>query len=156
MDSTDRDILDIIQAGFPLTHRPYKDIGDILGLLENEVFDRVMALKKKGVIRRIGANFQSAKLGWHSTLCAAKVPEEKLADFTAEVNSHQGVTHNYLRAHAFNIWFTFIGEDPETVQQTLKEITKKTGIDILYLPATRLFKIKVDFAMARKNKKTAV
>ncbi len=57
------------------------------------------------------------------------------------------MTHNYLRDHEFNVWFTFIGEDPETVQQALADIGAATGVDVLYLPATRLFKIKVDFAM---------
>lgn len=147
MDDLDRRILDVIQSGFPLEARPYAVLGEELGLTEAEVLARVRALKESGVIRRIGANFQSKKLGWHSTLCAAKVPEESFDAFVEEVNSHTGVTHNYLRDHDINVWFTFIGEDPETVQKTLKDITAKTGIDILYLPATKLFKIKVDFAM---------
>lgn len=147
MDDLDRRILDEIQSGFPLTPRPYADLGEALGLTEAETLARVRALKEAGVIRRLGANFSSPKLGWHSTLCAAKVPEDQFDSFVEEVNSHTGVTHNYLRDHDFNVWFTFIGEDPETVQKTLKDITAKTGIDILYLPATKLFKIKVDFAM---------
>ncbi|MBU1002068.1 MAG: AsnC family transcriptional regulator [Proteobacteria bacterium] len=147
MDDLDRKILGVIQSGFPLEPRPYAVMGAELGLTESEVLARVRALKSSGVIRRIGANFQSGKLGWHSTLCAAKVPDEAFEAFVAEVNSRQGVTHNYLRDHEFNVWFTFIGESPEIAQQTLKDITAKTGIDILYLPATKLFKIKVDFDM---------
>ena len=61
------------------------------------------ALRKSRLIRRLGANFQSAKLGFRSTLCAAKVPEDKLDAFIAEVNQHVGVTHNYLRRHAYNV-----------------------------------------------------
>ena len=155
MDDLDRSILDVIQSGFPLEARPYAVLGEQLGLTEAEVLARVRALKDSGVIRRIGANFHSAKLGWHSTLCAAKVPEEQFDDFIAEVNSHTGVTHNYLRDHDINVWFTFIGPDPETVQATLKAITAKTGIDILYLPATKLFKIKVDFNMGSDAKQDA-
>lgn len=147
MDDLDRRILDVIQSEFPLEARPYAVMGRAMGLTEAEVLARVRALKESGVIRRIGANFQSARLGWHSTLCAARVPEESFDAFVAEVNAHAGVTHNYLRDHEFNVWFTFIGEDPQTVQATLKDITARTGIDILYLPATKLFKIKVDFDM---------
>lgn len=147
MDDLDRKILGVIQSGFPLEPRPYAVMGAELGLTESEVLARVRALKSSGVIRRIGANFQSGKLGWHSTLCAAKVPDEAFEAFVAEVNSRPGVTHNYLRDHEFNVWFTFIGESPEVAQQTLRDITAKTGIDILYLPATKLFKIKVDFDM---------
>lgn len=151
MDATDRQILDIIQSKFPLDSRPYAVIGEQIGLTEAETLARVRALKEANVIRRIGANFQSKKLGWHSTLCAAKVPPEKLDHFVEVINAYVGVTHNYLRKHDFNVWFTFIGEDPETVQATLKEMTKKTGIHILYLPATKLFKVKVDFSMQDKE-----
>ena len=151
MDDLDRRILDVIQSEFPLESRPYAVMGEALGLTEAEVLARVRALKESGVIRRIGANFHSGKLGWHSTLCAAKVPDGAFDDFVAEVNAHAGVTHNYLRDHDFNVWFTFIGEDPETVQATLKDSTAATGIDILYLPATKLFKIKVDFDMGSRD-----
>ncbi|WP_027184339.1 AsnC family transcriptional regulator [Desulfovibrio inopinatus] len=147
MDRLDRKILDIIQSHFPLTSRPYADVGRQIGLTEAEVLARVRALKQQGVIRRIGGNFQSRKLGWHSTLCAAQVPEEKIDAFVTEVNAHPGVTHNYLRRHRLNIWFTFIGPSPEYVAQELAAITKATGISILNLPASRMYKIKVDFSM---------
>lgn len=147
MDAYDKQILDTIQSGFPLEPRPYAVVGEKLGLTEAEVLARVRALKERGIIRRIGASYQSAKLGWRSTLCAAKVPEDKLEEFTAEVNSHVGVTHNYIRDHEYNVWFSFIGPSWEKVCETLEGITAKTGIDILNLPAEKMFKIKVDFKM---------
>lgn len=147
MDALDKQILSIIQSGFPIVPRPYDEIGKQVGISEDEALKRVSALREDGVIRRIGANFGSRELGWHSTLCAASVPEEKLDEFVSEINSHSGVTHNYLRENDFNIWFTFIGPDEETVEATLKAMSDKTGIRILYLPASKLFKIKVDFDM---------
>ncbi|WP_462323338.1 siroheme decarboxylase subunit alpha [Desulfoplanes sp.] len=147
MDAYDKAILGIIQSDFPITGRPYADIGDMVGLAENEVLARVNTLMDQGVIRRIGANFQSKRLGWHSTLCAARVPEDTMATFVAEVNVHPGVTHNYLRNHDWNIWFTMIGPSQDGVADSLAAITEKTGIPILNLPAEKLFKIKVDFAM---------
>jgi len=147
MDQFDKKILDVIQSGFPLAPRPYAVVGEMAGMTEAETLARVRALKEKGVIRRIGANFQSKNIGWVSTLCAAKVAEDKIDGFVAEVNKHPGVTHNYLRAHEYNIWFTFIGPDREFIQNVLDEITAATGVPILNLPATRMFKIKVDFAM---------
>lgn len=147
MDAIDRKILDIIQSGFPIAARPYAVVGEQLGLTEAEVLARVRALKGKGVIRRIGANFSSGSLGWQSTLCAARVPEGQIESFVAEVNSHHGVTHNYLREHSFNVWFTMIAPCMDDVRAVLAEITRKTGISVLNLPAEKLFKIKVDFAM---------
>ena len=147
MDSHDKAILGIIQSDFPITKRPYADIGSRVGLDEHEVLARVKALVEQHVIRRIGANFNSNRLGWHSTLCAAKVPDASMDEFVAEVNAHPGVTHNYLRNHDLNIWFTMIGPSREEVARSLAAITQKTGIPILNLPAEKLFKIKVDFAM---------
>lgn len=147
LDAVDRRILDIIQTDFPLAPRPYAVLGERLGLAEEEVFGRVRALCGKKVIRRLGANFQSAKLGFVSTLCAAKVPDEKLDAFIAAVNAEQGVTHNYLRDHAYNVWFTLISPSPEAREAVLSGLEERTGVAILNLPATKLFKIRVDFRM---------
>lgn len=147
MDSMDRQLLDIIQTGFPLSPRPYAELGQRLGLDEQEVLDRVRGLKARKIIRRLGANFQSAKLGFVSTLCAAKVPQDKMDAFVAEVNAKPGVTHNYLREHDYNIWFTLISPSREETQAILDGITHATGVPILNLPATKLFKIRVDFRM---------
>ena len=155
MDTLDKKILDIIQTAFPITERPYADLAKQLSSTEEEVFSRVVALKEQGIIRRIGCNFQSAKLDWHSTLCGAYVPEDKIEEFTKAVNALSGVTHNYLREHHFNIWFTLIAEDKEKVLSILADLTEKTGIEILYLPAEILYKIKVDFKMENENSKEA-
>jgi siroheme decarboxylase len=151
MDAIDKKILDLIQTDFPLDSRPYARIGEQFGLTEAEALARVRALKGKGIIRRIGANFQSRKLGWTSTLCAAQVPEDRLDEFVAEVNSHPGVTHNYLRQHAYNVWFTLIAPGVDSVREILAGITAKTGIEILNLPAEKTFKIKVDFPMSEND-----
>jgi DNA-binding Lrp family transcriptional regulator len=121
-------------------------IADELGLTEREVIDRVLRLKQSGIIRRIGGNFVPGKLGYVSTLCAARVPVDQVPRFAAAVNRHPGVTHNYLRENAFNVWFTFIAPSMEEIEAKLKEISSETGVtEILNLPATRVFKIKAQF-----------
>ena len=147
LDTMDKRILDIIQTDFPLEPRPYAIIAERLGITEQEALDRVNALRKSRIIRRLGANFQSAKLGFRSTLCAAKVPADKMDAFIAEVNRHVGVTHNYLRRHAYNVWFSAIGPSWDAVCAMLDDIPAMTGIPILNLPATKLYKIRVDFQM---------
>lgn len=147
MDQTDKRILDIIQTGFPIAPRPYAAVGQAVGLTEAETLARVRALVGKGIIRRIGANFQSAKIGFSSTLCAASVPVDRLDAFIDAVNAQPGVTHNYLRDHPMNVWFTLIGPSAEAIRETLAAITEATGVTILNLPADRFFKIRVDFAM---------
>ncbi len=148
MDMKYRKILNEIQSDFPISSRPYRDLGEKLNMTESEVLDAVAHLKERGIIRRIGGNFQSSRLDFVSTLCAARVPEEKIDRFVETVNAYPGVTHNYLRAHSYNIWFTFIAERMDVIEAALEVIRRKTGVtEILNLPAEEMFKIKVDFAV---------
>lgn len=146
IDTVDKAIINRIQSDFPIDERPYRAIAMELDLEEQQVIERVRALKKAGIIRRIGGNVVPHKVGFVSTLCAAKVPEDKIDAFAAVVNQYTGVTHNYQRENAFNIWFTFIAPSRDAIRQNLEEITKATGVGpILNLPATKVFKIRAKF-----------
>ncbi len=146
LDDIDRAILNRIQSDFPIASRPYRIIAEILGLTEEDVIKRVLRLKDAGIIRRIGGNFTPDKLGFVSTLCAAAVPEDKISRFTEVVNRYPGVTHNYRRDNAVNIWFTFIAPTMDEIKANLKQIAEETGVTkILNLPATKVFKIRAEF-----------
>ena len=146
LDDIDKAILNRIQSDFPITSQPYLAVAKELGLTEQDVLERISRLKKEGVIRRIGGNFVPDKLGYVSTLCAARVPEDQIEQFAEIVNQYPGVTHNYRRDNSFNIWFTFIAPSMQEIEQNLEEISEKTGIsEILNLPATRVFKIRAHF-----------
>lgn len=146
LDDIDKAIINRIQSEFPIASRPYLEVAKELGLTEKEVLDRVARLKKVGIIRRIGGNFVPGKLGFVSTLCAARVPPDKIEHFAAIVNRYPGVTHNYLRDNSYNVWFTFISPSMDEIEANLKEIAAESGVsDILNLPATKVFKIKAQF-----------
>ncbi len=146
IDDINRAILNRVQSDFPLTPRPYRTVAEDLGLSEDDVLNRLKGLKKEGFIRRIGGNFVPEKLGFISTLCAARVPEDKIDLFAATVNRYPGVTHNYQRNNEFNIWFTFIAPSMDEIHENLDRIRLETGInDIINLPATKVFKIKAQF-----------
>ncbi|MDH3344791.1 MAG: AsnC family transcriptional regulator [Desulfobacteraceae bacterium] len=146
IDDVDRAILNRIQSDFPMTQRPFLSIAENLDLSENEVIKRLEQLKKKGIIRRIGGNFVPEKLGFVSTLCAAKVPEDKIERFARTVNRYPGVTHNYQRDHNYNIWFTFIAQSMDEIKGNLEDISRETGVEaIINLPATKMYKIRAHF-----------
>ena len=148
IDEKNKNILNNIQVDFPIHSRPYKIIAQRLDLSEDELIIRIKQMKKDMLIRRIGGNFSPDKLGYHSTLCAAKVPEDKIKHFTKTINAYSGVTHNYKRDHEFNIWFTFIASSVEIIKTNLKQISKVTGVEtILNLPATKVFKISANFKL---------
>ncbi len=146
LDDIDKAIVNRIQSEFPITSRPYLAVADELDLTEQEVLDRVARLKKAGIIRRIGGNFVPGKLGFVSTLCAARVPADKVENFAEIVNRYPGVTHNYQRDNEYNVWFTFISSSMDEIEANLKNIAEETGVsDILNLPATKVFKINAQF-----------
>ena len=148
IDDKDKQIINHIQSDFPICKRPYAVIGEALSMDEKEVIHRVVKLKEAGFIRRIGGNFSPEKLGFFSTLCAARVPEDQIDTFAAVVNRYKGVTHNYVREDEFNVWFTFIEASVEEIEANLAEISEQTGVSCIYnLPATRVFKIRAEFTV---------
>ena len=148
VDETDKLIINHIQSDFPIDSNPFAVIGQNIGLSEVEVISRVQKLKDNGIIRRIGGNFSPEKLGFFSTLCSAKVPVDKIESFSKFVNKYPGVTHNYIREHEYNVWFTFIAPSFETIENNLKTIAESTGIDTINnLPATKVFKISAKFKL---------
>jgi len=150
MDHTDHAILDILQNAMPLTLQPFKDIADQLALKEDEVIERIDAMKKSGLIRRIGGIIDSHQLGYYSTLCAIDVPEKRIDEVAAMINQIPGVTHNYLRDHSYNIWFTLTSSSKAESDRQLKELERCCGLKILSMPTTKVYKIKVSFAMGDK------
>ena len=152
MDDLDRRILDLVQAGFPVEARPFAVIGEAVGASETEVMDRLARLHDAGTVREIGPVFDLKKLGYTSTLCAAKTAPGAVEAVAHFINSFDEVTHNYLRDDSFNIWFTLIASGEARIDAILDAIRAEDGVDeVLSLPATRLFKIKVQFNTAEDD-----
>jgi DNA-binding Lrp family transcriptional regulator len=146
MDKIDKQILNILQKEFPLEERPFKIVAQKCGISEEEALSRIQKMKDGGIIRRIGAVFDGAKLGRVSTLCAARVPQDKLEKFVNAVNENKGVTHNYLRDNEYNVWFTLNAATPQEMESFLADLKKRTGVtDILDMRAVRTFKIDATF-----------
>lgn len=142
----EREVLQVIQDEFPLARRPFLQVAGCLGRGEEEVIEAVRGLKERGVIRRIGASFNSERLGLATTLVAMKVPLERLEEVAQVVSSYPEVTHNYQRDHQYNLWFTIVALDQSRIEEILDQVKQKTGISEIYsLPAMRRFKIRVKF-----------
>lgn len=141
-------ILGALQRGLPLEADPYGVLAADLGLSRETVLDVVSALCSEGTIRRIGASFSSAKLGFASTLCAMSIAgDEATVDRVADaVNAHQEITHNYLRDGAYNLWFTVIAPTRDAISYVIGQIEGDTGYPVLDLPAKTMFKVRVDFS----------
>jgi len=145
-DAVEKKLLSIIQRDFPLVPEPYRELGNALGITEEEVMARLQSLMESGVIRRLGGVFDSRKLGYSGALCAMNVTKERISEVAGVVNSFDEVTHNYLREGFFNMWFTVLTPSVARLGEILDEIRELTGIqEILTLPSENIFKIRVNF-----------
>jgi DNA-binding Lrp family transcriptional regulator len=152
MDESDSRILRELQHNFPLSERPYEVVAERLQMSSEELWTRVTRMLDDGVIRRMGASFDSNKLGFRSTLAAVSV-EPELVDRAAKViGQFPEVTHNYLRNDAFNIWFTLIAVDEKRIEEVLEDIRTTLSLEksaVLNLPVKQLFKLDARFDVSK-------
>jgi len=150
LDDMDRRLLNLMQGKFPIAPRPFQHVAGEAGIEEQEVIDRVKYLLDERIIRQVTPIFDTRALGYSSMLVAAKVDPENPWRAARIINAHPGVSHNYLRNHEFNIWFTIATEpdSPLGLEGTLEVLARIAGADsIRQLPTLKLFKIRMDLEM---------
>ena len=150
------DLLYKMQNAFPLTERPFAALAEALGSDETTVLEMVRRLKEEGIIRQTSAIFDTKRLGYHSSLVAFKVPEERIESAAEVINAHPGVSHNYLRNHDFNLWFT-LAVPPDSqlgLQGTIDRLRHRAGAEeAITLPTLKMFKISVKLDTTGKQSK---
>ena len=149
MDDLDKRILTDLQTALPLAERPFHALAERLGVPPDDLLVRVRRLANVGIIRRIGPVFDSGRLGYVSRLVAARVPADRVEDAAAHVNRLPGVTHNYERRGAYNLWFTLTAPSQADLERALDDLRRDTGIpDFHSLPALAVYKVRVHFDVA--------
>ncbi len=152
LDDLDKRLLNLMQGSFPIAPRPYQHVAGLAGVAEDEVMSRVRRLLDERIIRQVTPIFDTRALGYSSMLVAAKVDPENPWRAANVINEHPGVSHNYLRNHEFNIWFTIATEpdSPLGLEQTLTRLGELAGAEsIRQLPTLKLFKIRMDLEMEK-------
>jgi siroheme decarboxylase len=158
LEDVERRLLNLLQGSFPLEPRPFAAVAREAGLSEEEVLARTQALLDDRIIRQLTPIYDTRALGYGSMLVAAKVDAEQPWRAAKIVNSHPGVSHNYLRNHDFNMWFTIAVEEHSQLglDGTLDVLQKLTGAEsIRQLPTLKLFKIRMDLEMEGDTDKLA-
>jgi DNA-binding Lrp family transcriptional regulator len=152
LDELDRRLLNLLQGSFPIATRPFAAVAELAGVPEDEVLARTKRLLDERIIREITPIFDTRVLGYSSMLVAARVDPENPWRAAKIINSHPGVSHNYLRDHDFNLWFTIATEpdSPLGLDGTLEVLQRLTGAEsVRQLPTLRLFKIRMDLEMEK-------
>jgi len=148
LDNLDKNLLNIIQAEFPLRREPFSALGLRLEIDTDEVIRRIEKLKTTGIIRLIGPVFNPKRLGYQTTLVAANVLTEHLDKAEQVISKHPMVSHCYERTHDFNLWFTLaIPATLDTEAEVLKLGNRIKSETTLNLPAIRTFKIGAHFSL---------
>ncbi|HET8820200.1 MAG TPA: AsnC family transcriptional regulator [Thermoleophilaceae bacterium] len=152
LDELDRKLLNLLQGSFPIAPRPFAHVAELAGVPEEEVLSRTVRLLDERIIREITPIFDTRVLGYSSMLVAARVDPENPWRAAKIINSHPGVSHNYLRDHDFNLWFTIATEPGSRLglDGTLDVLQRLTGAEsVRQLPTLRLFKIRMDLEMEK-------
>lgn len=153
----DRRLLAELQTGFPAAERPYAVIGGRLGLDERKCHERTVALREKGLMLRLGASFDSRRLGYVSTLVGAYVAPAMLDEAARRIGEHDAVTHNYSREGWLNLWFTVIAPDRSEIDRIIGEFSAYPGVGtVMDFPATKTFKLSSVFGAQAKAATGAV
>jgi len=151
LDAFDKSLLNAMQGAFPIVPRPYAEVATALGVDESVVLKRVAELVEQRIIRQVTPIYDTRALGYASMLVAAKVDAEHPWRPAKIINEHPGVSHNYLRNHEFNMWFT-IAVEPDSalgLEGTLDVLKELAGAEsVRQLPTLKLFKIRMDLEMA--------
>jgi DNA-binding Lrp family transcriptional regulator len=158
LDDLDKKLLNLMQGSFPIAPRPYEHVAGLAEVSEDEVMRRVQRLLDGRIVRQVTPIFDTRVLGYSSMLVAAKVDAENPHRAAKIVNSHPGVSHNYLRNHDFNMWFTIATEPGSKLglDGTLDVLQDLTGAEsIRQLPTIKLFKIRMDLEMEKGTKDLA-
>ena len=146
----DKKLLNLMQGKFPIEPRPYLRVAELAEVSEDEVMQRVQHLLDERIVRQVTPIFDTRALGFASMLVAAKVDPENPHRAAAVINKHPGVSHNYLRNHDFNIWFT-IATEPDSklgIEGSLEVLAAEAGAEsVRQLPTLKMFKIRMDLEM---------
>jgi DNA-binding Lrp family transcriptional regulator len=150
LDALDKTLLNLLQGSFALAPRPYAEAARLVGVDEDEVLRRTRRLLDERIIRQVTPIFDTRVLGYRSMLVAARVDPDNPHRAARAVNAHPGVSHNYLRNHDFNLWFT-IAVEPDSrlgMEGTLQVLAEEAGAEsVRQLPTLVLFKINMDLEM---------
>ncbi len=139
LDDIDRQIINGLQGGFPVSPRPYAEAAATLGLSEDDLLHRLQAMKEAGVITRFGPFLDAAAMGGAFCLCAIAAPQDRFRLVTEQVNAFPEVAHNYKRTHRLNMWFVLATETEPEIASTADAIEAATGLTVFRFPKLREF-----------------
>ena len=143
----DRDIINQLQQGFPVSPRPFLEMAKRLNITEDVLIQRIESLLAQGVLTRFGPLFQVENMGGSFTLAAMKVPQNRFDEVAEQVNQLEEIAHNYQREHGFNMWFVIATEKPEEISEVIHHIENITGLKVYNMPKQQEFFVQLQLTV---------
>ena len=152
LDSINRNLINMLQGGFPISEAPYQEVANKVGISEDELLWRLEVMKTDGIYSRFGPLYNAEALGGAVTLAALAVPAKDFERITELVNAHDEVAHNYQRAHhrsqtRFNMWFVISTETREEIDQVIQKIEEETGLTVYNMPKQKEYFLELKFVL---------
>lgn len=143
MDDINKKLLLRLQEGIGISQHPFKDLSQELGVPEEEVIARLSRFREKGILRRIGFSLNTRKLGLFSTLIGCRIPQKEITRAQKVIAGYGNITHNYLRKHRLNMWFTLSAASKKKLAKILTRLKHELRVaEIVSLPTEKVFKLR--------------
>ena len=147
LDGIDQKLLGLLQTRFPLTSKPYADLGQNMSIPEDAVIRRIEQMKQKGLVRQISPVLDARRLGYKTTLVAMRVREAQMDRAAMFLTEHPRISHAYEREHQFNLWFTLAVSDTADIDSELLRLADMIEAEAAFgLPMVKVFKLRTYFS----------
>lgn len=149
MNETMKNLLSRVQQGIPISSRPYQGLGQETGLSENEVISYLPKMRQSGLLKRMDFCIDTRKLGLVSTLVGCKISKDNIPRARKVLDAYGNVSHNYLRKHRLNMWFTLSAATDKKLNGVLAKIKKELPAqELASLPTQKVYKLKFQLNVA--------
>jgi len=129
----EREVLAVIQKGFPKSRSPFKDMAEVIGIETAELVEILKKWQQDGKIRRIGAIVNHFKVGLGAgAMVVWQVEEERIEEVGKLLADFKEVSHAYERRIAenwpYNLYTMVHGVNSQEVEQVVEKMSRCCGV----------------------------
>lgn len=141
-----RRLVAALQPGLPLVPQPFAEVGQKIGMSENDVISVIAAWQESGVVKRLGVVVRHHELGYKANaMVVFDVPDDAVSQVGTRLAHEHGVTLCYRRKRhlpqwPYNLYCMVHGRSREEVMPVIERLCRVAGHPCEFLFSTRRFK----------------
>ena len=134
LSELDKAIIRELQDGLPLVSRPFLQLAGKLGLVEDELIERIKKMIDQGLIRRFGAAVRHQDLGFvANAMVVWDVPDELVMEVGGIMAGFEEVSHCYQRPRRpgwpYNLFTMVHGQTKESCERAAGRLAGAAGVE---------------------------